>query len=63
MAAAVESEALGSIELVAQAIVMHRTPSTLAVAPPERGEHTEEILRDLDFGGDEIADLRRRTVI
>ena len=63
MAAAVESDALGSIELVAQAIKMNRTPSSLAVAPPERGEHTDEILRDLDFDAAQIADLRRRNVI
>jgi len=63
MAAAVESEALGSITLVAQAIKMNRTPSSLAVAPPERGEHTDEILGGLDFSADDIADLRRRNVI
>jgi crotonobetainyl-CoA:carnitine CoA-transferase CaiB-like acyl-CoA transferase len=33
------------------------------VAPPERGEHTDEILRDLDFDAAQIADLRRRNVI
>ena len=63
MAATVESKALGPIDLVAQAIKLSRTPSTLAVAPPERSEHTDEILRGLDFSADEIADLRRRDVI
>jgi formyl-CoA transferase len=63
MASAVESDALGSIELVSQAIKMSRTPSSLAVAPPERSEHTDEILRDLDFDDAAIADLRHRNVI
>jgi formyl-CoA transferase len=63
MAQTVHSEALGDIDLVAQAIGLSRTPSSFAVAPPERGEHTDEVLSEAGLSADEIADLRKRNVI
>lgn len=63
MAQQVHSDELGDIELVGQAISLSRTPSSLAVAPPERGEHTNEVLSDLGFSDAEIADYQKRNVI
>jgi len=63
MAQTVHSETLGDIDLVAQAIGLSRTPSTFAVAPPERGEHTDEVLSEIGLSDGEIADLRKRNVI
>ena len=63
MAETVHSEKLGNIELVSQAVRLNRTPSHFAVAPPERGEHTDEVLADLGLSADEIDDLRRRNVV
>jgi len=63
MAQTVHSEKLGDIDLVAQAIGLSRTPSTFAVAPPERGEHTDEVLSEIGLSDGEIADLRKRNVI
>jgi formyl-CoA transferase len=63
MAQTVHSEALGDIDLVAQAVGLSRTPSTFAVAPPERGEHTDEVLSEIGLSDGEIADLRKRNVI
>ncbi|MBF6568915.1 MAG: CoA transferase [Candidatus Binataceae bacterium] len=63
MAQAVQSPALGRIELVGQPFTMSRTPSTLTEAPPERGEHTEEILTELGLDRDEIQMLRRDKVV
>ena len=63
MAETVHSESLGDIELVSQAVRLNRTPSHFAVAPPERGEHTDEVLGDLGLSADEIADLRQRNVV
>ncbi|MBI1775379.1 MAG: CoA transferase [Proteobacteria bacterium] len=59
----VESAKLGPISLLAQPVILSRTPSTLTQAPPERGEHTEEILGDLGLSQAEIDDLRRRSVV
>jgi formyl-CoA transferase len=63
MAEKLHSEAIGDIELVAQAVKLHRTPSTLAVAPPERGEHTDEILTSIGYNADEISEMRKKNVI
>ena len=63
MAASVESPALGAIDLVAQPVTLTRTPSSFAVAPPERGEHTEEVLSEAGYSAEDIADFRHRTVV
>jgi formyl-CoA transferase len=59
----VHSDAIGDINLVAQGIGLSRTPSTFAVAPPERGEHTDEVLAEIGLSKAEIADLKKRNVI
>ena len=51
------------IELVAQAIKLSRTPSELAVGPPKRSEHTEEVLQEFGYSDEEITDFKRRTVV
>lgn len=63
MAETVHSDAIGDIELVAQAVRLDRTPSTLAVAPPERGEHTDEVLADIGYTAEQIAGLRARNAV
>jgi crotonobetainyl-CoA:carnitine CoA-transferase CaiB-like acyl-CoA transferase len=63
MAQAVTSDALGSIELVAQPVTLSDTPSSLRVAPPESGEHTDEILGEFGYDPDEVAEYRRNGVI
>jgi formyl-CoA transferase len=63
VAQTVHSDAVGDIALVAQAIGLSRTPSTFAVAPPERGEHTDAVLAEIGLSAGEIADLRKRNVI
>jgi crotonobetainyl-CoA:carnitine CoA-transferase CaiB-like acyl-CoA transferase len=59
----VDSPALGSINLVSQPVALQRTPSSLAVAPPERGEHTDELLEGLSYSSDEIVAMRARNII
>ena len=59
----VHSEAIGDFNLVAQAVKLSRTPGTIAVAPPERGEHTDEVLQELGFSPDHIAEMRERNVV
>jgi crotonobetainyl-CoA:carnitine CoA-transferase CaiB-like acyl-CoA transferase len=63
IAQAVESRALGKIELVGQPITMSRTPSALVEPPPERGEHTDEVLAELGLDPAEIDSLRRDKIV
>ncbi|MBM3559566.1 MAG: CoA transferase, partial [Alphaproteobacteria bacterium] len=57
------SKTLGDIALVAQPVKLKRTPSRFVVAPPERGEHTREILADLGYSDAVIDDLARRNIV
>jgi crotonobetainyl-CoA:carnitine CoA-transferase CaiB-like acyl-CoA transferase len=63
IAQAVEHPSLGRIELVGQAVTLSRTPSKLKTATPERGEHTDAVLRELGYDGEAIAALRAKKVI
>jgi crotonobetainyl-CoA:carnitine CoA-transferase CaiB-like acyl-CoA transferase len=58
LAQQVEHPSRGTIELVGQPVDMSRTPSRLQSAAPDRGEHTNEVLREFGFSDTEIAGLR-----
>jgi crotonobetainyl-CoA:carnitine CoA-transferase CaiB-like acyl-CoA transferase len=53
----------GSLSMVAQPMSLSRTPSRLAAPPPERGQHTDEVLAAFGFSEQEIADLHCSKVI
>jgi crotonobetainyl-CoA:carnitine CoA-transferase CaiB-like acyl-CoA transferase len=63
IAQTVSHPTLGDIRLVGQPVHLSRTPSALHTAAPEKGEHTNTILRELGYGDDAIADLRRRHIV
>jgi formyl-CoA transferase len=63
MPQSVTSQMLGTFDLVGQPIKLERTPSSLVAASPECGEHTDEILADLGYAEDQIAELRERDAI
>ncbi|MDH4325767.1 MAG: CoA transferase [Betaproteobacteria bacterium] len=63
VAVPVESRALGKFRVVNQAVRLSRTPPRVVSAAPEVGEHTEEILAELGYGKDEIANLRAAKAI
>jgi formyl-CoA transferase len=59
----VEHPILGKIDLVGQAVTLSRTPSALRTATPERGEHTDDVLRELGYDAASIERLRADGVI
>jgi crotonobetainyl-CoA:carnitine CoA-transferase CaiB-like acyl-CoA transferase len=63
IAQGVEHPSLGRIEVVGQAVSLSRTPSAIRTASPERGEHTEAVLRELGYDDHAIAGLRAKGVI
>ena len=63
LAHAIEHPALGSIQLLGRPVTLSRTPASLRTPTPEKGEHTDEILKDLGIGEQEIQKLRGDGVI
>ncbi len=63
MAQKVASAALGELTLVAQPVKLSGTPSSFKLAPPERGEHSDEILQEFGLSAAEISGLRAAGVI
>jgi crotonobetainyl-CoA:carnitine CoA-transferase CaiB-like acyl-CoA transferase len=53
----------GQVGIVNQAMALSRTPSVIDRPTPGLGEHTDQVLVDLGYSRDAIADLRRRKVI
>jgi crotonobetainyl-CoA:carnitine CoA-transferase CaiB-like acyl-CoA transferase len=47
------------MNLIGQPVGLSRTPSRLAVRPPELGEHTDAILKEFGFKARDIAALRK----
>jgi formyl-CoA transferase len=63
MAAPVHHPGLGDIEVVAQPVELTRTPSSIRTATPEKGEHTDDVLRELGYDERAIARLRAGKVV
>jgi crotonobetainyl-CoA:carnitine CoA-transferase CaiB-like acyl-CoA transferase len=56
-------DARGLLRVVGQPVSLSRTPSSLVAAPPERSQHTDEVLSEFGFSAAEIASLRKTKVI
>jgi formyl-CoA transferase len=63
MAAAVQHRSLGEIEVVNQPVKLSRTPSRIAHPTPEKGEHTEEVLKEYGYDDRAIAEFRTRKIV
>jgi formyl-CoA transferase len=56
-------QSMDSLRVVGQPMTLGRTPSALAAAPPGRGEHTAQVLREVGFSDAEIEALREAKVV
>ncbi len=63
MARTVHHPRLGDEQLVASALNLSGVPKDFRSAPPEAGEHSEEVLRELGYGSEEIGAMRAKGVI
>ncbi len=54
---------LGDVEVIGQPIALSRTPWSIRSASPEAGEHTDAILAEVGYSGEEIAKLRESKVV
>ena len=63
MAAPVQHDSLGEIEVVNQAVKLSRTPNRIVQPTPEKGEHTDEILREYGYDDTSIAEFRARNIV
>jgi crotonobetainyl-CoA:carnitine CoA-transferase CaiB-like acyl-CoA transferase len=58
----VDSPALGHLRLLGPGVNMQRTQPRVCSPAPEHGQHTDEILRELGYTGQEIVDFHARGV-
>ncbi len=64
LAQSVESgDQRGTVNVIGQPFALSRTPSRIATAPPERGQHTAAILKEFGFSKSEIAALKKLSVV
>jgi crotonobetainyl-CoA:carnitine CoA-transferase CaiB-like acyl-CoA transferase len=63
MAAPVHHGSLGEITVVNQPVKLSRTPSQIAHPTPEKGEHTEEVLKEYGYDDESIAEFRAQKIV
>ena len=59
----VESKTLGKMDILAQAVNFSRFEPKTGMATPERGEHTDVVLKEYGFSDEDIAAFRNKVVI
>ena len=63
MVEVVEHPGAGKVHLPGIAIKLRATPGRIGSPPPRLGEHTEEVLGELGFSGEEVDGLRAKGVL
>lgn len=58
-----QSKKLGTLKLTGHGVNLERTPPSIRSAAPERGEHTDEILKELEYTPEEIAKLHEQGAV
>jgi crotonobetainyl-CoA:carnitine CoA-transferase CaiB-like acyl-CoA transferase len=62
-AARLQHPRLGEIRIVNQVVKLLRTPASMKRPTPELGEHTQEILAELGYSAEQVAELRERRIV
>jgi formyl-CoA transferase len=52
-----------TLNVVGQPVTLSRTPSRIAVAPPDIGQHTDEVLKEFGYADGEITALRKANAV
>ena len=63
IAQSIDTIPFGQTELVGQPFNLSRSPSSMKQRPPEKGEHNLDILSELGFKEDELANLIEQQII
>jgi formyl-CoA transferase len=63
LAREVDHPQLGSIQVLGLPVTLSRTPGAIRTPTPEKGEHADEILRELGISADEIRQLHEEGVM
>jgi crotonobetainyl-CoA:carnitine CoA-transferase CaiB-like acyl-CoA transferase len=63
MIEAVEHAVLGPMKVLGTPIKLSDTAASVRTAPPTLGQHTDTVLREMGLSTDEIAGLRKRSVV
>jgi len=59
----VEHSKAGKIKMIGFPVKLHRTPCKIALAPPHLGQHTQDILRELNYSEEDIQECRQSGVV
>ncbi|MBI3514949.1 MAG: CoA transferase [Proteobacteria bacterium] len=59
----IHSTLRGDTQMVGQPVTLSRTPSRLTSSPPNAGEHTDEVLRELGYDTGTIAGFHKNGVV